>query len=341
MPKPRKQQISLAVTPYYHCMSRCVRRAFLCGKDPLTGHCFEHRRGWIEDKAISIAQTFAINIAAYAIMSNHYHLVLFVDSEQAESWSHTEVLQRWHRLFRGNALSQKFLNQKSLSEGERNRLVIYAEACRQRLMDISWFMRTLNEYIARKANKEDCCTGSFWEGRFKSQALLDESALFACLAYVDLNPIRAGAAKTPEESEYTSIKQRCHIAKQSHQPNHINAQHQELHPFVGSQQQPINNQEQKTKRTIKGIPISLTSYLELVEWTGHIQRTDKLSLIPKKSHSILNRLGLNTKQWLTISQCFEQSFKQFAGKEANVREAAKQLDYRRPSGISLCRQHVG
>ena len=96
MPTPRKSQISLNATPYYHCVSRCVRRAFLCGTDRTTGRCFEHRRQWIEGRLLQLASIFALDVCAYAVMSNHFHLVLHVDRSQATLWSPLEVVQRWH-----------------------------------------------------------------------------------------------------------------------------------------------------------------------------------------------------------------------------------------------------
>ena len=120
MPKPRKQQISLDATPYYHCVSRCVRRAFLCGTDTTTGQSYEHRRGWLEEKLLILPQTFAIDIAAYAIMSNHYHVVLHIDKKQADEWTDIEVVERWHSLFKGNLFSQKFLKGESLDSAQRS-----------------------------------------------------------------------------------------------------------------------------------------------------------------------------------------------------------------------------
>jgi REP element-mobilizing transposase RayT len=102
MPKPRKTLVSLEATPYYHCVSRCVRRAFLCGDDSHSGKSYDHRRQWIEERTKMLAAVFAIDICAYAVMSNHYHVVLHVDREQAEGWDDKEVIRRWQGLFVGH-----------------------------------------------------------------------------------------------------------------------------------------------------------------------------------------------------------------------------------------------
>jgi len=182
---------------------------------------------WVEDKMLSLSQVFAIDVCAYAIMSNHTHIVLFVDEATAKDWTVSEVIERWHKLFKGTLLTQQFSRGEEIPDYLLVSLLETVEVYRNRLMDISWFMRILNQSIATQANQEDNCTGHFWEGRFKSQALLDEAGLAACMAYVDLNPVRANIAKTPESSEHTSIKQRVISAKKGKQP-------QTLLPFIGN-----------------------------------------------------------------------------------------------------------
>ena len=118
MPKPRKTLLSLDATPYYHSLSRCVRRAFLCGNDVLTAKNYEHRRQWIQDRLLVLAGIFAIDIAAYVIMSNHYHPVLHIDCDTATNWSAAEVIEKWQHLFKGCVLSQRHRQQEKLSRAE-------------------------------------------------------------------------------------------------------------------------------------------------------------------------------------------------------------------------------
>ncbi|BCV59275.1 hypothetical protein TUM17384_32200 [Shewanella algae] len=148
MPRPRYAQVSLEDTPFYHCISRCVRRAFLCGVDDYSGKSYEHRRDWVESRLLELAAVFAIDLCAYAVMSNHLHLVLRVDLKTATEWTLEQVLQRWHLLYSGTLLSQRFLRSETLSDIEYLTLQQTTEVYRQRLMDISWFMRALNEPIA-------------------------------------------------------------------------------------------------------------------------------------------------------------------------------------------------
>jgi hypothetical protein len=159
MPKARKTIVCLEATPYYHCVSRCVRKAYLCGMDFTTKQNYEHRRAWVEEELLKQAKVFAIDIAAYAIMSNHYHVVLHINKHQADNWSLDEVIERWHSLYKGNALSQRYLTDPNFSDAELTKLSEFVELWRERLMDLGWFIGRLNEFIARQANYEDNCTG--------------------------------------------------------------------------------------------------------------------------------------------------------------------------------------
>jgi REP element-mobilizing transposase RayT len=317
MPQSRKSQISLIDTPYYHCVSRCVRRSFLCGMDKYSGQSYDHRRGWVEDRLLFLSTVFAIDICAYAVMSNHTHVVVHVDKTLAEGWDTDEVLTHYHTLHKGTLLTQKYLKGDKLSPGELISVDETIECYRKRLFDISWFMRNLNEYIAREANKEEGCTGRFWEGRFKSQALLDESAVLACMAYVDLNPIRAKMEKTPETSKHTSIKKRIQaVNKKQRQPKY-------LLPFVGDPRQDMP----------KGIAYSLTDYCELIEITGRCIREDKVGSIDTRYSPILERLGLDSQQWLTLTTAFEKHFYYAVGAEMTMNTFKRHTQHQRMRGM--------
>jgi hypothetical protein len=163
MTQPRSRIISLEDTPYYHCISRCVRRAFLCGKDRYSGKNFDHRKPWLLSRLKQLEAVFAIDIAAYAVMSNHYHVVLHVNQEQGKAWSRDEVINRWLKLYKGPFLVHEYLKGNLETPGQLLQLDHIVETWRSRLCSISWFMACLNEYMARKANLEDGCKGRFWE----------------------------------------------------------------------------------------------------------------------------------------------------------------------------------
>jgi REP element-mobilizing transposase RayT len=322
MPKPRKTLVSLDSTSYYHCTSRCVRHAFLCGIDMVTGIDFEHRRQWIVERIKQLAKIFAIEICAYSVMSNHYHVVLHVDQPSALNWNDREVIERWRALFSIPDVVEHYLTSKATAAEYETASNLISQ-WRERLFDISWFMRCLNEPIARQANKEDGCTGRFWEGRYKSQALLDEQALTACMAYVDLNPVRADVAETPEDSECCSITERIdqfmgqHNVKKGDDLSH-------LLPFVGYPRHDIP----------KGIPLRLQDYIELVDWTGRIVREDKQGYIDHNLPPILKRLEIDPKHWLYITQNFESKFKGLVGSCYQLKKTCQKLGYRRTPNFS-------
>ena len=304
MTQARSKQVSLQDTRYYHLISRCVRRAYLCGEDKHTQQSYEHRRQWMVDRIRFLTSVFSIDVAAYAVMSNHYHLVVYVDESEAKGWSDNEVCQRWQKLYHNHPMVERLQKGQCSCQAEIDKARDIIHEWRNRLSDLSWLMRNLNEYIARKANTEDNCKGRFWEGRFKSQALLDEKAVLACMAYVDLNPIRAKMADSVQTAQYTSIFERIHDkaslvddkAKLPFTPK----------PLLGF----IGNAHNDSP---KGIPFSLLDYLTLVEETGKVIRADKRGYIDLSGCPLLKVLGINNDDWLALAVHFGKIYHQAVG----------------------------
>jgi REP element-mobilizing transposase RayT len=309
MATARFEMVTEGIEAVYHCISRCVRRAFLCGQDEYTGQSYEHRKEWIRQRIQELAAGYALEVAAYAVMSNHLHLVVRTRPDWVASWSDREVAERWLKLFSGSRIAED--KHPSSRESEIKALVGDEERLaelRVRLSSVSWFMRSLNEHVARLANREDGCKGRFWEGRFKCQALLDDAAVLACMAYVDLNPIRAGLADRPEDSDHTSVKERI---EERQRPT-----------ADGSWLCPIGEEGPAASRGI--LPMTRDEYLSLMDWTGRQIRSDKPGVIPNHLAPILTRLEINQSRWVGTVNSYGSLFHRVAGRVESIVRAARQ-----------------
>jgi len=209
MPRtPRAEQFDPNQVCIVHLTQRCVRKSFLTGFDENTGKDYSHRREWIRSRMECLASVFGIDVLTYAILSNHLHLVARTRPDVVREWSNKEVALRWLRIFPGRRIDEHLADPTTNSVDTLANDDIRIKLIRERLSNPSWFMKALCEPIARLANFQDKVTGHFWEGRFKAQSITDEAGLLACSMYVDLNPIRAAMATTPEESIHTSAYDR-------------------------------------------------------------------------------------------------------------------------------------
>ena len=312
----RKTLISLQDTPYYHLVGRCVRRSFLCGIDGYSGRDYSHRKQWVLDRLQRLTSMCAINVCAYAIMSNHYHLVVHVDQAKAMAWTMEEVVERWTSIFSTPPAVERWLNGEA---GPAECAVAEAkiETWRARLFDVSWFMKCLNEHVARKANAEDNCTGHFWQSRFKSQALLDDPALVTAMVYVDLNPIRAGIASTAEESEFTSIYERIRELKASAMTERPDTEPEPSVPLL-----PFPSPETRQAVTI---PFAFDAYLELVDWTGRAIVAGKRGFIDGQAPAIMTHLNIDAEAWALAMRPRGNVFGRAMGRLDHLRLHAKTL----------------
>ena len=376
---PRKQIVADDEVGLYHCSNRCVRRAFLCGVDPLTGNDYDHRKDWIHQQLQHLASIFAIEFCSYAVMSNHFHLIVRTRPDLVQGWSDEEVALRWSRL----APAKDIAPSEPVEPSQSAINIILSNPkwvleLRGRLANLSWLMARLSEPIARKANEEDKCTGRFWEGRFESQRLLEEGAVLACSVYVDLNPIRACVAETPEESTHTSVFDRIRSmvstttpstpgdqpepgALAAHEPpceppparpQRPDAWLCELTiqegPSQAAEPSPVADPEadfpapsdapatsapsprmptdHAARASNQGfLPMSVSAYLSLVDWTGRQIRAGSRGTIPAELAPILDRLKLNGDGWIETVRNYDRWFKQVVGGLTSMKKLARQI----------------
>ncbi len=276
MATPRYKLVDEEHAACYHLTSRCVRRAWLCGYDPLTRRDYSHRKDWLVDRMKKLARCFAVEIFGYAVMSNHFHMVLRYDPKASESWTDEDVAQRYVEAFpprvKGQLDEQDKTEQLEQRKAEERELLMEdpegLARARRTLGSLSDFMKHLKQPIARRANLEDDCEGHFFEQRFYSGALLSEEALLAAMVYVDLNPVRAGQVRELIECRDTSIGERLQ--------EHSEAALDEYLAPVAS------GLEDTATETPAPLAITLRAYLELllemlaVE-TGTQQRPDPVA----------------------------------------------------------------
>lgn len=318
----------------YHCTQKINRGRRLMGKDKLSKKSFHHRRRWVQDQLREMARGYAFDVLAFAIMENHLHVVLRNRPDIAIDWTDEQVARRWWQVHpqRKNENGRAAVpNPEDLAPSlvvQRN------QELRERLGDLSWYMRDLALPIARRANAEDEVKGHFFQDRYKATALADEMAVLACCVYVDLNPIRAHAAETPETSLYTSLRARLltKLRDKGYEivENEANTFDEWLAPIElderASAYQGAMPSATGDRLSDKGfLAMSAEAYFELVDWTGRQQRTDgKTGVIPASLEPILARIGLEPSIWCVMAQRFGKIFKHVAGSpETLSREAAK------------------
>ncbi len=346
MPIPRSRLIDATITRHYHVISRCVRRLHLLADDPKSPS--QDRKGWIERRLKELSEIFAISVSAYACMDNHFHLLLRLDPDVAAVWTPQEVVRRWFRLFPPRGVDRKPIPKEQMAELvlEKSLDPIWVAEIRERLGSISWFMRCLKEPLARLVNKADGRTGAFFEGRFKSIAVLDERALLTCMAYIDLNPMAAGVAETPESATNTSLRARLENVRRQRTPDLCAA-------TVGSimASKVATNMEDalwltpvEDRRRHGSIreglfeTFPLGCYLVLIDYVSRMRREGRVSL-DSEACEILQRIGATSDCWgvqmrsLMSGRCLGRFL---ASERSTLRSVAQKVGVKRVANLNGC-----
>jgi hypothetical protein len=326
----------------FHCWNRCVRRAFLCGRDARTGKDYSHRRDWIINREEQLAGLFAIDIEFRAELSNHLHLVLRTMPRVAKRWTPQDVVRRWLTITK---LAKCFTDDLPKPDAQRveqlardKRLVA---KLRRRLSSVSWFMGMLCENIARRANHEDDCKGRFFESRFSCRECTDLSALLLCGIYVDLNPYRAGEVDQPLGSRYTSIFQR--LAAHGLRKNAAGRPDGWLGELTLAPERKTDvaladaSRSGRRASDLGLLPISLDNYVRLLKWTAHELRSGRRTTIPADLATVLEQLGVDHENWLDTVEQYESKFGHAVGHADSLAAVAERMELQHLKGTAACR----
>ena len=340
-----------------HVMNRVVRRCFLMGTDELTGRNYDHRKTWVEKELKRLAAGFGIDLLTFAILSNHFHLILRSRPDVVETWDDTEVARRWLMLCPVRKSADGGAAEPS--EPELNSIRFDADkvkTIRSRLSDISWWMRLLCQRIAQKANLEEEISGKFWQSRYRAVRLIDEEAILACAAYVDLNPIRAGIAQTIEDSPFTAAQLRLKAMvgavegsidsftsqsiDQSAEQASILACAEVKMP-VDSFLSPLEIDERNDPVGVRAsvssdrcsdkgfLAMPAAAYMELLDWTARQIVTGKRFSTPEDAPPLLERLKIKPAVWFELVTQFGKLFSLVAGQPHRVDDYRSRLRRKR------------
>jgi hypothetical protein len=337
----RAQLVDTSLTRWYHCVTRCVRRAFLLGEGD------NNRKEWIENRLEELAELFAIAVGGFSVMDNHLHVLLRLDPEVARSWSDEEVVRRWGRLYPPRDKSGAALPVPEAWVQWRLEDNQWVAKIRGRLQSVSWFMKCLKEPLSRLVNRQEKVRGAFFESRFKSVAVIDEESLLAISVYIDLNPVAAKVADTPETNDYTSIKQRVDHAEVQGKTAQLEAA--EGGSVAGSQAAagveeslwlcPIEDRrglDSTREGMMQGF--SLGSYIKLVDYTGRLFRQGKASISAELA-GIFERLGSSVQGWQSRLEKLRGDRllgRFFAASRARLREIGERLGVRHLVNLTGC-----
>ena len=324
---PRGEIFNPDAVGIYHCWNRCVRRAYLCGWDPITCKDCSHRKKWLRDRLVCLAGAMGIDVLDYAILDNHVHVVLRNRPDIVATWSNEEVALRWRMVCPERKNSDGMPAEPT--ELELKALVLPEQVAelRTRLSDISWFMRLWTQGLARMANREDDERGRFFAERFGSEPIESVAQLLACSFYVNLNLVRAGMALTPESSEYTSAYDRLAARLRQQRivlgdlpskqdvpspdawlaPLYLDPQ---ANAYEGVKSDRAANSlltpgPKPHRASDKGfLPITDDVYLSLLDAVGRQLRSDKRGAIPEDLPHILDRLGIEYESFVGLLETY-------------------------------------